>query len=106
MRQLARLLLVVLALVAGPLAAQDLPGPQDGQEVTVDGTALNYNDWDRMALRAEAEIGERRTSTDRLDEIRAHLAQWRAALLTAQNANSARIATLREQIAALGPAPA
>lgn len=104
MSLILRWLALVLLLVAGPLAAQDLPSPTGSADVLE--TALNYNDWERMAERAEAEIAERRTSDDRLEEIRAQLAQWRAALLTAQNANSARIATVREQIAALGPAPA
>jgi potassium-dependent mechanosensitive channel len=106
MKQALRWLALALVLGAGPLAAQELPGPTDGQEVTVDGAALNYNDWDRMAGRAEAEIAERRTSDERMEKIRSQLAQWRAALLTAQNANSARIATVREQIAALGPVAA
>lgn len=100
------LLALALALVAAPLAAQD-PEPSDVGAVTLaeDGAALNYDDWERMAVRAEGEIGDRNTETERLEEIRSHLAQWRAALLTAQNANSARIATVKEQIAALGPAP-
>jgi potassium-dependent mechanosensitive channel len=106
MIRLLRGLLLILTLAAGPLAAQDLTGPPDLQEIVGDGSVLNYGDWDQMAVRAEAEIAERNTSSERLEEIRGHLAQWRAALLTAQNANSARIATVREQIAALGPAPA
>jgi potassium efflux system protein len=106
MIRLIRGLLLILTLAAGPLAAQDLAGPPDLQDIVGDGSVLNYGDWDQMAVRAEAEIAERRTSSERLEEIRAHLAEWRAALLTAQNANSARIATVREQIAALGPAPA
>jgi small-conductance mechanosensitive channel len=99
-------LLLALALAA-PVAAQEGPGaiPITGVDSALSGTDLNYGDWERMAERAEAEIAERRTSTERLEEIRSQLAQWRAALLTAQNANSARIATVREQIAALGPAP-
>ncbi|WP_103255580.1 DUF3772 domain-containing protein [Tabrizicola aquatica] len=105
MTLLLRWLALVLVLVAGPLAAQDLT-PPPLQDIVGDGSVLDYSDWDRRAQRAEAEIAERRTSSDRLEEIRAQLAQWRAALLTAQNANSARIATVREQIAALGPAPA
>ena len=106
MRRLVRGLLLILALAAGPLAAQDLTGPPALQDITGDGSVLDYGDWDQMAGRAEVEIGTRGTSDERLEEIRGHLAQWRAALLTAQNANSARIATVREQIAALGPAPA
>ena len=106
MIRLIRGLALILTLAAAPLAAQDLAGPPDLEEIVGDGSVLNYGDWDQMAVRAEAEIAERNTSDERLEEIRGHLAQWRAALLTAQNANSARIATVREQIAALGPAPA
>lgn len=102
MSLLLRWLALVLVLLAGPLAAQEMVA-QPGAEAAAQ---LDYEDWRRMASRAEAEIAERRTSSDRLEEIRTQLAQWRTALLTAQNANSARIATVREQIAALGPAPA
>jgi potassium-dependent mechanosensitive channel len=95
------------ALGVAPGLAQDGSAiPITGVDTELDGTALSYAEWAQMAERAEAEIGERRTSSERLEEIRGQLAQWRAALLTAQNANSARIATVREQIAALGPAPA
>jgi potassium-dependent mechanosensitive channel len=109
-RLLRRLGLVVL-LAASPLAAQvlvPLPGePQLGTgQPAEDGAALNYDDWERMAGRAETEIGDRNSTADRLEEIRSQLAQWRAALLGAQSANSARIGTLRQQVEALGPAPA
>lgn len=93
--------LLILVLAATPLAAQEA-GPVAGEA----DTALNQADWERMAARAEAEIGSRRSGAERLEEIRAQLAQWRAALLSSQTANSARIGTLREQLAALGPAPA
>jgi len=92
----------LVVLLAGPLAAQDgVPGVAVAQ----DGAALSTDDWERMAGRAEAEIGDRNSSAERLEEIRLQLAQWRAALLDAQSANSARIGTLRQQLAALGPAP-
>jgi potassium-dependent mechanosensitive channel len=110
MRQLLQALTLALSLatpLAGPLLAQEAPSaiPITGVDTPLGNTELNYSDWDRAAQRAEAEIEEPRTSDERLEEIRGQLAQWRAALLTAQNANSARIATVREQIAALGPAP-
>jgi small-conductance mechanosensitive channel len=114
-------LVLALALagpVAGPAPAQQATGQQSpGQQapgaipITGVGTVLgdgelSYSDWEATASRAEAEIAERRTSDDRLEEIRGQLAQWRAALLNAENANAARIGTVRQQIAALGPAPA
>lgn len=95
-----------LALAAAPVPAQDQPGTATEVEApATDGTELDYALWERMAERAETEIEDRNTSSDRLEEIRSHLAKWRAALLGAQSANSARIATLRQQIEALGPAP-
>lgn len=108
MRRLVLWLGLVLALAAAPVSAQD----QTGQNVTAatgpaaDGADLDYALWQRMAERAEAEIENRKTPTVRIEELRAQLAKWRAALMNAQSANSARIATVRQQIDALGPVPA
>jgi small-conductance mechanosensitive channel len=108
MRRLLLWLGFVLSLAALPLAAQDLPnaGPSAGVELEADIAELDYVAWRQMAERAEAEIGNRRTSTERMEEIRSHLAKWRAALLNSESANSARITTLRQQLEALGPTPA
>ncbi|MDM7932261.1 DUF3772 domain-containing protein [Tabrizicola sp.] len=112
MRQFARWLALVLALAAAPLAAplgaQILAGGDvaAGPDPVIDTENLNYDAWEAMAGRAEAEIANRNTSTDRLEEVRSQLAKWRAALLEAQSANSARISTLRQQLDALGAAPA
>ena len=38
-----------------------------------------------------------------LETLRTQIVDWRAAFLVAQNTNSTRITTLRDQIAALGP---
>ena len=102
MRQLALWLGLVMALAAMPLAAQDVASA----DPATDEAALDYVIWEGMAEKAEAEITNRRTKTERLEEIRLQLAKWRAALLSAQSANSARIATIRQQLAALGPMPA
>jgi potassium efflux system protein len=99
---------LALAVAVGPVRAQELPEalPASQAEPDAGGIEVDYRLWEQMAERAEAEIGNRNTATDRIEEIRGQLAQWRAALLTAQTANSARIATVNQQIAALGPAPA
>ncbi len=68
--------------------------------------ALDYAAWERMALRAETASQSRIAANTELERLRGQLVDWRESLLGAQNANAARIATLREQIDALGPAPA
>lgn len=67
--------------------------------------ALDYAGWERMAQRAESATASRSASEVELERIRVQLVDWREALLGAQNANATRIATLREQIEALGPVP-
>ena len=67
--------------------------------------ALDYAGWERMAVRAENATISRRAANEDLERLRLQLVDWRESLLGAQNANAARIATLREQIDALGPAP-
>lgn len=124
---LALVLAVGLVLVLlGPLTAQEaLPKldesgallPRKGQAAlpaavpvtdmaAMDSTSLDYEAWERLAARAEKATANRNASSDALETLRRQLVDWRAALVGAQNANAARIATLRTQIAALGPAPA
>jgi potassium efflux system protein len=67
--------------------------------------ALDYAGWERMSVRAENAIPTRSITNLELERLRLQLVDWREALLGAQNANAARIITLREQIDALGPAP-
>ena len=108
MRRLLLWLGLVLALAAMPVLAQDQTGENapTAAEPAADAADLDYALWERMADHAETEIENRNTTTERMEEIRSQLAKWRAALQSAQSANSARIATLRQQIDALGPAPA
>ncbi len=107
MRRLFLWLGLALALAVAPALAQDQAGTGTADEApATDGAELDYGIWQQMAERAETEIGDRNTTTERMEEIRGQLAKWRAALLNAQSANSARIATVRQQIDALGPAPA
>lgn len=117
MSQALRLCLAVAALIwaaAGQVAGAQTGGVQTGgaqppapvTAPSVDGdVALDYQAWNDMAARVEAAIEDRRATDTALETLRAQLVSWREALLGAQNANSARIATLRAQIEALGPAP-
>lgn len=68
--------------------------------------ALDYTAWEAMGSRAETAIEDAATTSVAMELLRSQLVDWRSALLGAQSANSARIVTLRTQIAALGPVPA
>ena len=69
-------------------------------------SSLDYDVWAAMANRAEGAIEDRATPGATLEQFRAQLVDWRAAFTVAQSTNSARIGSLRSQIAALGAAPA
>jgi small-conductance mechanosensitive channel len=84
---------LLLALLPIMVAAQDTAGP-------------DYDAWAAVAERAEGAIEDGRASDTALEDLRSQIATWRQAFLTAQEANSARVATLRSQIKALGPVPA
>jgi small-conductance mechanosensitive channel len=119
-RLLARLLVVlllVLPMAAPPAHAQGLswwlggvagggstdPVPVPEAQAPV---GPDFDAWTGIADQAEATIAEFGTTSDDLETLRTQLTDWRERLLAAQTANAPRIATLREQIAALGPAPA
>lgn len=65
----------------------------------------DYSAWDTLATRAESMIDAGRASDDRLENLRAQVAQWREQFLSAQSANASRIQTLQAQLTALGPEP-
>lgn len=62
-------------------------------------------EWERLAGRAETALEDGLASTAAFETLRADLVVWRARFQEAQTANQSRIATLKAQIAALGPAP-
>ena len=67
--------------------------------------SLDYNAWEEAAARAEQTLASAAVKESAVGELREQLVDWRAAFLVLQNSNATRIATLREQIAALGPVP-
>ena len=93
-RMLLAVLATVLALWAAPLAAQD------------ETPAINYDQWEQVAGQVEALTDNRDAAAADLSRAREQIADWRLRFQEAQNVNSGRIATLNDQIAALGPAPA
>ena len=109
MRQVCAAL--VLALVLGLSAsavslAQTSGAPVAKGDTAVAESTLDYTAWATMAKRAEGVIEDRAIPGTTLEQFRAQLVDWRAAFTVAQSTNSARIGSLRSQIAALGTAPA
>jgi len=95
---------------AGVPATIPAQGPVNGTAFSTTDVAqapatLDFAAWEKMAVRAEAAIGDNGSTSVALEHLRSLLVDWREAFLGAENANAARIATLRTQIAALGAAP-
>lgn len=87
---IATFLVALLALTAAPAIAQ----------------SVNYDTWNQVAERAESLTANPQATNEELARTRARIVDWRDRLQEGQNANGDRIATLRNQIEALGPAPA
>lgn len=117
LRSLA-LCLLVLAF-AGWAAAQTTSAdpsatPQAGSapeaEATVRGPLAkagpDYAVWEAFAGRIEDALSADGATSSFLEQTRAEIVRWRQRFLEAQDTNAVRIATLREQMGALGPVPA
>ena len=90
-------LLVSVTLLLGAASAQNT-------RATL--TAEDYAQWERLASRAEDVIDRALASTGALEALRDQIDDARTQFSDGRLANAARIATLRDQIAALGPEPA
>ncbi|RYG91888.1 mechanosensitive ion channel family protein [Loktanella sp. IMCC34160] len=109
---------LALCGLAAPAFAQDAPepvladpaaGPVDEgavpAEIELPETGLDYAEWEAQAEQAEAVISDGAEPAFILEETRAFLVVWRDRFDAVQNRNEQRLATIRDQIAALGPAP-
>jgi small-conductance mechanosensitive channel len=89
--------------------SEALLGPVNGgaapQASASNPSAPNYDDWVKLADRAESDLLKEDISSVSLESTRALLVEWREALSGAENYNATRISTVRSQIAALGPVP-
>lgn len=92
LRALIAVFLTALMLIASPVAAQD--------------TAINYEEWETVASKAEDQLSEPEVPNETLAQTRQQVVEWRARFDQAQDANSGRISTVNQQLAALGDPPA
>lgn len=97
-----RLALVCLAVLFAPLIGA---GELHAQVVIGETGAPDYSVWEETATRVEQALETGAASSDTFAQLRRELEDWRDAFLTAQGLNSERIATLRDQITALGAVP-
>lgn len=88
-------------ITAGATTAE----PPPAESAPPAATAPDFDAWAAFAVIAEERIDDLSTDSGTLEGLRGQLAGWRERFLAAQTANAPRIDTLREQIAALGPAP-
>ncbi|WP_406720834.1 DUF3772 domain-containing protein [Thioclava litoralis] len=86
---------VFFLLVAGMVWAQDQ-------------TAPDYKSWEKFAASAQTSINQdtAQISEQDLEDLRATLVTWRDKFNAARDTNASQIKTIRDQIEALGPAPA
>ncbi|GAA6187062.1 DUF3772 domain-containing protein [Litorivita sp. NS0012-18] len=82
------------AVSAGALYAQDAAAE------------IDYAAWEERADAADAIISAKTAGTDELDALRAEIVTWRARFSEAQSGGGNALQTVRDQLAALGPAPA
>ncbi|TVP73697.1 MAG: mechanosensitive ion channel family protein [Rhodobacteraceae bacterium] len=97
-RRIAVALLCACLSLAAPALAQI-------SEQTTTSNGPDYDAWRNFAQQAEDLIDNRNATGEELAALRIELVAFRARFLAAQDANQTRIASLRDQIAALGPPP-
>ncbi|MBS0564511.1 MAG: DUF3772 domain-containing protein [Proteobacteria bacterium] len=101
---LAGLMLALVSVLPGTGAAPALA--QAAAPAKADQAPPDYIAWEADAQSAEDVIAAARASTKALEEMRARIVDWRGRFEAAKGVNGPQIDTLKNQIAALGPAPA
>ncbi|WGH78436.1 DUF3772 domain-containing protein [Jannaschia ovalis] len=97
-RALAALLLVLALALPGLAQEAAAPDPGPGETALAD-------EWAALNARAVEVLEAARASPEALESLRAELVRARARFAEAQQVNSARIETLRGQLASLGEPP-
>lgn len=97
-----RLAVALFVLFSGVAYLSVMPMTLQAQTIADE---LDYARWEQVATRAEGVLEDQRASTIALEELRGDIVNWRARFSSAQNINHTRIATVRNQLDALGPVP-
>lgn len=112
MRRLGQALCLVLGLVLlgagageGPLIPLAPTAAMAQTQAQAQSEPIDYQAWEKTASRAEDAIEAGRASTVAFEALREELAKWRDRFQAAQTANAATIATIKQQLEALGPPP-
>ncbi|RJE83109.1 DUF3772 domain-containing protein [Paracoccus onubensis] len=92
-RRYLALFLTALLIFSQPLLAQE-----SGE--------IDYQIWENVATQAERQSENIETTSEELAALRGRIVEWRGRLQAGKNVNGAEIKSVRDQIAALGPAPA
>jgi potassium-dependent mechanosensitive channel len=90
------------AVLAAPVMAQPAGAPTESDVAA----PPDFDVWEKFAKAADTLIAEPAAEEAELETLRRDIASWREKFLAAQGTNSARLATIRSQIDALGAAPA
>lgn len=101
--RILRFLLLTLALALGVPA---VPGVSVPTAVAQEAELPDYAAWERFARSVEETLAKSNVPQASLEQMRKQLVEWRTRLSGVQGINAAQIETVRQQIAALGPAPA
>ena len=64
-----------------------------------------YDEWERIATRAEDALLDERATNGAFDQLRSELADWRAIFNDARSETTPRLQSLKDTLSALGPPP-